>query len=127
MRRITERRLDEGGFEGAVQEMVRMAPWWLISGVVHTVVLLILWQMQMTQDTKETTSRMEAAMPEEVKEPEVPPVEEPQPVVPNEEITETPIETDSEVSDHNEVDTDSEFHETAGTDGLSDAPFTGPS
>jgi len=32
-----------------------------------------------------------------------------------------------EISDHNEVDTDTEFEETAGEDGLSDAPFIGPS
>ncbi|MHC4819852.1 MAG: VWA domain-containing protein, partial [Planctomycetota bacterium] len=32
-----------------------------------------------------------------------------------------------EISDHNEVDTDSSFEESAGEDGLSDAPFTGPS
>ena len=52
--------------------------------------------------------------------------EEIEPDVPEEEIVEEPIETE-EVSDHNEVDTDSEFEETAGADGISDAPFTGPS
>jgi hypothetical protein len=36
------------------------------------------------------------------------------------------IETES-VDDHNEVDTGSEFEETAGEDGISDEPFSGPS
>ena len=37
-----------------------------------------------------------------------------------------PVETE-EVDDHNEVDGDAEFEESAGEDGMSDAPFTGPS
>ncbi|MEM8886298.1 MAG: prenyltransferase/squalene oxidase repeat-containing protein, partial [Planctomycetota bacterium] len=43
-----------------------------------------------------------------------------------EEVEETPIETE-EVDDHNEVDTDSDFEESAGDAGMRDSPFVGPS
>ncbi|HEX5138940.1 MAG TPA: prenyltransferase/squalene oxidase repeat-containing protein [Planctomycetota bacterium] len=121
---ISERRLEEAGFEGAVQEMVKMAPWWLISAVFHGVVLLIMWQIPMTVEVKATVARMQSDLTKEMEEPEVP-LEEPEPEIPEEQIVEK-IETE-ELSDHNEVDTDSEFEETAGEDGISDAPFTGPS
>jgi hypothetical protein len=123
MRRISERRHDEG-FEGSVQEMVRMAPWWLISAVFHAVILLIMWSITMPLAGVQGVARMQSEMAEAMEEPEVP-LEEPEPEIPEEQIVET-IETE-ELSDHNEVDTDSEFEETAGEDGLSDAPFTGPS
>ena len=118
MRRISERRLEEAGFESAVQEMVKMAPWWLISAVLHGVALLIMWQIPVEIDVKPPVARMQSDLQQQMEEPEIP-QEEPEPEIPEEQIVEK-IETE-ELSDHNEVDTDSEFEETAGEDGLSDA------
>ena len=126
MRRITDHRFDDGGFNDAIQGLVKNAPWWLTSAVVHGIVGLILAQIPFsvtkTQDASTMIADNQKKM-EELDEEEEPEIE---PDIPEEEIQEEPIETE-EVSDHNEVDTDSEFEETAGEDGLSDAPFTGPS
>ena len=126
MRRITDHRFEEHGFDEAVRDMVRMAPWWLTSAVIHLIILFILATIpfQVTSSSKGPT--MQAQNQDKIEKPEEEELEEPEPEVPEEEIVEEPIETE-EISDHNEVDTDSEFEETAGEDGLSDAPFTGPS
>ena len=126
MRRITDHRFEEGGFNEAVQGLVKSSPWWMISLVIHGVVLLIFAAIPFEGGRGRGSGVMQAELPDELKEPEEEILEEPEPEVPEEEIQEQPIETE-EISDHNEVDTDSEFEETAGEDGMSDAPFTGPS
>jgi hypothetical protein len=118
--------MDEGGFNEAIQGLVKSSPWWMISAVIHAIALLILWQIPIDLRDTGAGSRMQAEMPEDLEDPEDEELEEPEPEIPEEEIVEEPIETE-EISDHNEVDTDTEFEETAGEDGLSDAPFTGPS
>jgi len=126
MRRITDHRLDDGSFNDTIQGLVRGAPWWLTSAVIHAIVLFIFAQVPFGLKNTDDESMISAEAPDnlddmdEEDEPEV------EPEVPEEQVVEEPIETE-EVSDHNEVDTDSEFEETAGVDGLSDAPFTGPS
>ena len=126
MRRITDHRFDEGGFNEAIQGLVKSSPWWMISAVIHAIALLILWQIPLDPRASGRGALMQAEMPDTLEDPEDEELEEPEPEVPEEEIVEEPIETE-EISDHNEVDTDTEFEETAGEDGLSDAPFTGPS
>jgi len=126
MRRITDHRFEEHGFDEAVRDMVRMAPWWLTSAVIHLIILFILATIPFQVVASSKGPTMQAQNPDQIQEPEEEELEEPEPEVPEEEIVEEPIETE-EISDHNEVDTDSEFEETAGEDGLSDAPFTGPS
>jgi len=116
---------EAGGFNEAIQGLVRSSPWWMISLVVHAVVLIILLNVPFRVVTSSTTRTMQASQEEKVDDPEEE-IEPPEPDTPEEQIVEEPIET-QEVSDHNEVDTDSQFEETAGDDGMSDAPFTGPS
>ena len=126
MRRITDHRLDDGSFNDTIQGLVRGAPWWLTSAVLHALALIIFAQIPVDARGAGDDSKMVSEAPEtldDIEEEEEPEVE---PEVPEEQVIEEPIETE-EVSDHNEVDTDSEFEETAGIDGLSDAPFTGPS
>ena len=37
MRRITEHRIEHGGFDEAVRNLTRNAPWWLTSAAAHGV------------------------------------------------------------------------------------------
>ena len=125
MRRITDHRFEEGGFNETIQGLVRSSPWWMISLVVHFIAGLILWNIPVNVKDTGAGHRIQADLQKKMEEPEEE-LEEPEPDIPEEEIIEEPIDTE-EVDDHNEVDTDSEFEETANDDGLSDAPFTGPS
>jgi len=126
MRHYHDHRIGEdGGFNDAIQGIVKNSPWWMISAVIHIVLLLILAQIQMDTSGANKGAQMQASLPDEEEDLEEEEEEQPEEEEP-EEIEETPIETE-EVDDHNEVDTDSEFEETEGEDGMSDSPFTGPS
>ena len=126
MRHYQDHRIgEEAGFNDAIQGIVKNSPWWMISAVIHAVLLLILAQIQMDTTGGNKGAQMQASLPDEDEELEEEEEEQPEEEEP-EEIEETPIETE-EVDDHNEVDTDSEFEETEGEDGMSDSPFTGPS
>jgi len=124
MRRIADHRIEEGGINDAIQSIMKNSPWWMISLVIHLVIGLILWNLQADVRKGGLGGNLMAELPPKDEEPEEE-IEEPEPEIPEEEIQEQPIITE-ETDDHNEVDTDSEFEETAGEDGLSDAPFTGP-
>jgi len=125
MRRITDHRFDEGGFNESIQGIVRNAPWWMISLVIHAVAFAILTQIPFEVVKKEPLVGLQSNAQEKVEELEEEELPEPEEL--EEEMVEEPIETE-EIADHNEVDTDSEFEETAGEDdGMSDAPFSGPS
>jgi len=124
MRGYSEHRFEEGGFNDAIQGLVRSSPWWMISAVAHLVLFLILWNIPVSTNRGDNRVALQSSVQKEQEDPEE--IEEPPPEIPPEEIEETPIDTE-EISDHNEVDTDSEFEETAGEEGISDAPFTGPS
>ena len=117
---------EQGGFNETIQALVRSSPWWMISAVIHGVVLAILWTVPFSTSSSRLPPAIQSQLQEQQEEPEEEILEEPEPEIPEEEIEEIPIDTE-EVSDHNETDTDSDFEETAGEDGLSDAPFTGPS
>ncbi|MHC4450961.1 MAG: hypothetical protein ACYS0E_12625, partial [Planctomycetota bacterium] len=125
MRQYTDHRFEEAHFNDAIQGIVKNSPWWLISLVAHLVVLFILANIPYEITALNKGANMQASLPEDEEELDEEEEEEPEEEEP-EEIEETPIETE-EVDDHNEVDTDSDFEETAGEDGMSDSPFTGPS
>ncbi|MGH7163453.1 MAG: hypothetical protein ACREID_08205, partial [Planctomycetota bacterium] len=126
MRNITEHRFDQGDFNDTIRAAVKNSPWWMISLVVHAIAIIIAWNIKIDSSQGALAAPLVAHELKEMEEPEEEEIVEPEPEKVEEEIQEQPIETE-EVSDHNEVDTDSEFEETAGEDGLSDAPFTGPS
>jgi len=126
MRRITEQHHQEADFNQVIQGLVRSSPWWMISLVFHGVVLVILWNIKVQTNAEEAVAQVQSGAQQQEVKIEEEPIEEPEPEQPEEEIVETPILTE-EVSDHNEVDTNSEFHETAGDEGLSTGPFKGPS
>jgi hypothetical protein len=111
MRHYHDHRIGEdGGFNDAIQGIVKNSPWWMISAVIHIVLLLILAQIQMDTSGANKGAQMQASLPDEDEDLEEEEEEQPEEEEP-EEIEETPIETE-EVDDHNEVDTDSEFEET---------------
>ncbi len=126
MRKITDPRAESGGFDEAIQNLVKNSPWWMISLVVHAVALFILYNMELDNTGGKGDTLIKAATAPDQEKPEEEEIEPPPPEKPEEEIIETPIQTE-EVADHNEVDTDQDFQETMGEDGNSDAPFSGPS
>jgi len=125
MRHYTDHRFEEAGFNDAVQGIVKNSPWWLISLVAHLLLLFILASIPYEINANKKAPNMQAVNQQDDDELDEEEEEEPEEEEP-EEIEETPIETE-EVDDHNEVDTDSDFEETAGEEGMSDSPFTGPS
>jgi hypothetical protein len=124
MRRYYEPRVEEGGFNDAIQGLVRNSPWWMTSAVIHGIVLLILAQIPFQIRKTEVANTLQGDIQQELDEIEEEELEEPEPEIPEEEIIEEPIE---ELDDHDETDVDQDFEDTAMDDGLADAPFTGPS
>ncbi|MHC4342254.1 MAG: prenyltransferase/squalene oxidase repeat-containing protein [Planctomycetota bacterium] len=125
MRRITDHRIEEGGFNEAIQGFIRGAPWWMTSAVIHGVILFILAQVPFSIKRSHDQANLQANLQKDMDDIDEEEIEEPEPEVPEEEIIEEPIEV--EEADHDETDVDQDFEETAFDDGLSDAPFTGPS
>ncbi|MHC4932910.1 MAG: hypothetical protein ACYTGV_12040, partial [Planctomycetota bacterium] len=125
MRRITDHRIEEGGFNEAIQGFIRGAPWWMTSAVIHGIILFILAQVPFSIKRSHDQANLQADLQKEMDDIDEEEIEEPEPEVPEEEIIEEPIEV--EEADHDETDVDQDFEETAFDDGLSDAPFTGPS
>jgi hypothetical protein len=125
MRRITDHRIEEGGFNEAIQGFIRGAPWWMTSAVIHGVILFILAQVPFSIKRSHDQANLQANLQKDMDDIDEEEIEEPEPEIPEEEIIEEPIEV--EEADHDETDVDQDFEETAFDDGLSDAPFTGPS
>lgn len=122
------------GFLDSLQERFGAAPWWIISGAFHTLLILLITLIGLAimrvkdKDTVIVTDLAKEKEPEEIKEqrerdvierPEVPVVEEVNdqtPIVTHEEV---------EISDHVETADDSDFNETKGEDGISDVYLGG--
>jgi hypothetical protein len=126
MRLISDHRIEEGGFNEAIQGLVRNSPWWMISIAFHLALAFVLWQIDFKVTVTEANLNLQAQLPKDIDDADDEEEDEPEPEIPEEEIQEDPIITEEE-ADHNEVDTDSEFEETEGDDGMSDSPFSGPS
>ena len=126
MRALTEHRIEDANFNDAIQGLVRNSPWWLTSAVVHGVAFFILANIPFSLKNTEATSTVVAEHQKEMEkvDEEEPPDLEPE--IEPEKIIEDPIETPDEDT-HNETANDEDFKETLGDEGLSDAPFTGPS
>jgi len=92
MRRIADQ-YEAGGFNEAIQGLVRSSPWWMISLVIHFVIFLILWNVPFHVVTSSNAPTMQANKLEKVEEPEEE-IEEPEPDIPEEQIVEEPIETE---------------------------------
>ena len=126
MRWISDHGFDEGSFNDAIQGLVRNSPWWMISIALHGVALFVLWTIPFKITTTNPSVNLQARLLDEIADADQQEEEEPEPDVPEEEIQEQPIVNEDE-DDHNETDNDSDFEETQGEDGMTDAPFSGPS
>jgi hypothetical protein len=118
----------EETFNDVLYAQLRKTPWWLISGAIHLVLIIGLWNFTFSaSNTEEEGSIMANQSAEDfddLKE-EPPPVEEIPPIEQEEEPIEDPTIKDTPVE---QEDTDEEFEETqTDQDLLSDAPFDGPS
>ncbi len=123
MRRITQHRTDESGFDESLHALVRHAPWWMTSLAFHLIVLMILWGITMPVRVDGGTRVMVA----EQRDATVAPEEIPPPPPPDIEI-ETPIETPVTVfedDDTIEDPTDDPTMRAAGEEGTTEGAFTG--
>ena len=65
MRRYTDHRIEEPGFNDAIQGIVKNSPWWLISLVAHLVVLLVLANIPYEIVAIDRGANMQASLPED--------------------------------------------------------------
>ncbi|MHC4223608.1 MAG: prenyltransferase/squalene oxidase repeat-containing protein [Planctomycetota bacterium] len=125
MRKITDHRIDEGGFSETIRGFVRNSPWWLTSAVVHLCVLFVLAQFGVPIRATSNVTLFEASRPDEVTEPE-PPLETPppEPEPPPEAVVEEFVpEDDDQVPQEDPLD-DIEI-DPAPDPGDEELPFTG--
>ncbi|MHC4940828.1 MAG: prenyltransferase/squalene oxidase repeat-containing protein [Planctomycetota bacterium] len=122
MRFWNDHRLEEDNFQDSVRGIVRNTPWWGISGLVHLLALLVLWQIPVDVQAAQQGARMEAIVPEPPE--DVDPTEEEKPDEP--EITE-PVPDPVDIPEVPTVeDTDNPDNEPEGVEGDSSGPLEGP-
>jgi hypothetical protein len=120
---------DQGDFNEQLYYALRQAPWWMLSIAAHVLLFVLMSllesdkppvsqapQASVTMSSEETLEEDVPETPEETKE-----------VQEMEVVAKEPVIKDTEISDHVETDNDLPYEESLGTEGLSDAPFTGPS
>lgn len=111
------------GFDESIRALVRSSPWWMISLVIHVLVLAVLSQVRWETRTSVTLNPIVASVPDEQLDPEDLDIPN---LTPNqdESILEKPIEfVDVEVKPEDVSDQD--FHEPLGEDGEKSGPFMG--
>jgi hypothetical protein len=112
------------GFDETVQELVKGSPWWLISLVVHGVALAILWAIPMVVEQREQVTVITSQPPKET--PEIDEIKLDPPPTPEPDLIEHVVPVEDDVEDPS-ADTDDEFLDTMGKEGITDSPLTGPS
>ncbi|HYC76628.1 MAG TPA: prenyltransferase/squalene oxidase repeat-containing protein, partial [Planctomycetota bacterium] len=115
-------------FNEVLVEQLRRTPWFLLSVVLHLVLLMLMHLFSKPYEQKKVDDLVitASAQPEVVEEEPPPPVpEETKEIQPDEVVTEEPVIKDTEISDHNETDNNEEWEESKGEDQLSDKPFDG--
>ena len=118
----------EGDFNEQLYLALRQSPWWLVSILVHVVVVGAFVLL----DTSELAAEPEALLTTshaDTFEEEIPDVDEETEKIKEQDVTaEQPVIMPEELQDHAETDNDLEHDEVYGeSDGISDAPFEGPS
>ncbi|MFQ5844509.1 MAG: prenyltransferase/squalene oxidase repeat-containing protein [Planctomycetota bacterium] len=123
MRRITDHRLDPGGFDDSLQGLVRSSPWWTLSLAVHGLAALILWHTPFLTQRVSAAVFVEAPPPD----PPKPPVEDPPPPdlpePPDERAEVDPIEVEDDPPAQDDLDIDDDA--TMGEEGDHSGPFEG--
>ena len=122
---------DAADFNQQLYDALRASPWWMISLAFHVVVFLVsnaLAGAEAPRVSVDATLQSQLSPVDPLPDEEPPPVDdEVDPVHATDLEAREPILKDAELSDHNEMDVDMPDDESYGMDGLSDAPFDGPS
>jgi hypothetical protein len=121
---------NQGDFNEQLYLALRQAPWWMISIAIHLMLFFILNLIDTTPPVKAPPPMVEAALPdnEDIEEEVEETPEDTEEVQEKEVVTEEPVIKDEEIDDHVETDNDLPDQESFGeTEGMSDAPFEGPS
>jgi len=129
MRRLVEHRIEQATFDEAVRGLVRNAPWWMTSLAIHAAAVVILLSIpyRVTRTAQQAAMRSEVQTPVEKPE-DLAPVVPPEEPLPKKDIQEEPLDPVPDPQSRNEDDVDrQQFQETAGPDGTTEGPFTGPS
>ena len=125
MRRISDHRIEESGFNESVQGLVRNSPWWMVSLAVHGVALIALWNIPFQIKPVDQHTNLVSTLPPQELLPEDTPPDEPEPTVPDDTLIEEVL-LDPADDEHNQDDADSEFTETLGEEGDTEGVLTGP-
>jgi hypothetical protein len=118
---------EQGDFNEQLYNALKQSPWWMISIAIHVIVFLIA-SLLMQQDAQKEPPKQVAITAENFDDlDDEEEEEEEQEEIEEEEIEELDPVIKEEMSDHVETDNELPFQESLGEDGISDAPFTGPS
>ena len=121
----------EESFNDLLYLQLKKTPWWLISIAFHGVLVFLLFAIPMGSGPglgdAQLNSSLNEDMIDDLKEEVKPEIEDEKPIEQEEKEMEDPTIKDAKVSDHNETDNDMPFEESLGEEGISDAPFEGPS
>ncbi len=112
----------ETGFDERIRGLVRNAPWWMTSLVIHAVAAVILAAIPFSTARAEPMVALEATAPDAIE-----PIDDEEPPA----VDKLPIEEPTDVADVQEItpteDTDDISDETFGDVGDASGPFSGPS
>ncbi len=119
----------DADFNEQLYVALKQSPWWMISIALHVFVFLIASLFSTTQEKRVPPPMVDAGFAEPYEDPEDhEPEPESQHNVENTDVVTDPVIKDEPVEDHPTSDNDLNFDENYGeTEGLSDAPFAGPS
>ena len=117
----------EGDFNEQLYLALRQSPWWMISILIHVLVVGAFVLLDTSEPIEEPKAMVTASQDDTMEE-ELEDTEEETEEIKEQDITaEEPVIKDEEISDHVETDNDLEHEESFGeSEGLSDAPFEGP-
>jgi len=116
----------QGDFNEQLYGALKQAPWWMISIAIHVIVFVLATMLMQSGPPKAPDNQATISVNDDDN------ADEEEEIVEIEEIAEELIEPDlavvkEEMSDQVETDNELPFEESLGEDGISDAPFTGPS
>ncbi|MDA1195356.1 MAG: terpene cyclase/mutase family protein [Planctomycetota bacterium] len=119
----------EEDFNTQLYTALRQSPWWMISLALHVVVFFVLTLFHTGEAEAEKAKTMFVSMPSDTVEVEpTEPPEDKKNVIESDLETPEPVLIEDKVQEHPESDNNLDHNETFGeSDGLSNAPYVGPS
>ena len=115
-------------FNEQLYEALRQSPWWMTSLAIHVMVFFILTLFDTTDVRAEKKSTVKATFDAQEVDQELEKEAEKEAAVEYQEMpTDEVVMKDEVIEDKNITDNDMPYEESLGNEGLSDAPFDGPS